>query len=155
MRWTKRSIVTVVVAMAGLMIFGGGAWAAGRFIITNINQIKPSVRAQLRRAAGQRGDKGPQGSRAPREHRGRRDHRARRECRECRGSPAARARLALRARSPRSSFGTISSTSPQTALPRRSRRVMPGKSWSAVKRGRSRTVTPLFTSSLHVQPETP
>ena len=62
MRWTRHSIVTVVVAMAGLMIFGGGAWAAGKFIITNINQIKPSVRAQLRGAPGQRGDKGSQGT---------------------------------------------------------------------------------------------
>ena len=62
MRWTRHSIVTVVVAMAGLMIVGGGAWAAGRFVITNINQIKPSVRAQLRGAQGQRGDKGSQGT---------------------------------------------------------------------------------------------
>ncbi len=62
MRWTRHSIVAVVVALAGLMIVGGGAWAASKFIITNINQIKPSVRAQLRGAQGPRGDNGPKGT---------------------------------------------------------------------------------------------
>lgn len=51
--------LTVVLVAIGLMAVAGGATAASQYIITNIHQIKPSVRAHLR---GQRGPRGLQGS---------------------------------------------------------------------------------------------
>ena len=51
----KYSFVTVVAATVGVLLVAGGAAAAGHFIITNVHQIKPSVRAELK------GDHGPRG----------------------------------------------------------------------------------------------
>jgi hypothetical protein len=57
------AVVTVVV---GLLLGGGGAYAAGRWVISNIGQIKPSVRAQLKGNQGPRGFTGAQGPQGPR-----------------------------------------------------------------------------------------
>ena len=40
--------VVVVVAILASLAFAGGAIASGRWVITNLNQIKPNVRHQLR-----------------------------------------------------------------------------------------------------------
>ena len=48
-------------ALVALAILTAGAGAAARFVITNIGQIKPSVRAQLRSSRGLRGCTGPRG----------------------------------------------------------------------------------------------
>jgi hypothetical protein len=53
----KFSFVTVVAATVGVLLVAGAAAAAGHFIITNVHQIKPSVRAELK------GDHGPRGFR--------------------------------------------------------------------------------------------
>ena len=55
----RRSVVVPAVVVFALL--GGGAAAATGYIITNINQIKPSVRAQLRGMQGPRGFTGPRG----------------------------------------------------------------------------------------------
>ncbi len=55
----KFSFVTVVAATVGVLLVAGAAAAAGHFIITNVHQIKPSVRAELK------GDQGPRGFRGP------------------------------------------------------------------------------------------
>ena len=47
----------------GVVIGGGSAFAASRYIITSVNQIKPSVRAQLRGSRGPTGARGAQGVR--------------------------------------------------------------------------------------------
>lgn len=49
--------------VVGVVIGGGSAFAASRFIITSVNQIKPSVRAQLRGSRGPTGARGAQGVR--------------------------------------------------------------------------------------------
>ena len=48
--------------LVALTLTTAGAGAADRFLVTNIGQIKPSVRAQLRSSQGPRGLIGPQGS---------------------------------------------------------------------------------------------
>jgi hypothetical protein len=47
------------------LAIAGGAAAAGKWVSSNINQIKPSVRHQLRGNAGPRGFTGPQGPAGP------------------------------------------------------------------------------------------
>ncbi len=56
----KRTTI-VAVALVALAVLTAGAGAASRFAITNIGQIKPSVRADLRGHHGPRGFTGPQG----------------------------------------------------------------------------------------------
>jgi hypothetical protein len=56
----KRTTI-LAAALVALTILTAGAGAATRFAITNIGQIKPSVRAQLRSSQGLRGLTGSQG----------------------------------------------------------------------------------------------
>ncbi len=49
---------TIIACLALFLSLGGGAWAAGKYIITSKSQIKPSVLEQL---SGDRGPKGAQG----------------------------------------------------------------------------------------------
>lgn len=58
----KYSFMTVVAATVGVLLVAGGAAAAGHFIITNVHQIKPSVRAQLKGNQGPRGFTGAKGA---------------------------------------------------------------------------------------------
>ncbi|MBV9002636.1 MAG: collagen-like protein [Solirubrobacterales bacterium] len=59
------AIVAVVAALVG----AGGAGAASQYLITNISQIKPSVRKQLRTPAhlviSVQGEQGPRGAQGP------------------------------------------------------------------------------------------
>jgi hypothetical protein len=56
----RKFVVGAVVL--GTLAFAGGAYAGGRWVITSINQIKPSVRHQLRGNTGPQGPQGPQGA---------------------------------------------------------------------------------------------
>jgi hypothetical protein len=56
----KRTTI-IAVGLVALAVLTAGAGAATQFVITNIGQIKPSVRAQLRSQQGPRGFTGPQG----------------------------------------------------------------------------------------------
>jgi hypothetical protein len=51
----------VVAVIIGALVGAGGTYAASRWVISNINQIKPSVRAQLKGSRGPRGVTGAQG----------------------------------------------------------------------------------------------
>lgn len=57
-RQTPATVIAVVVLMFAL----GGTALAGGYIITNVNQIKPSVLKKLRGNRGMRGPRGPQGA---------------------------------------------------------------------------------------------
>ena len=52
---------TIFIAVIGALVLAGSAGAAGRYLITNIHQIKPSVVRQLRGHRGLQGKAGPQG----------------------------------------------------------------------------------------------
>ncbi|MFL5862965.1 MAG: collagen-like protein [Solirubrobacteraceae bacterium] len=59
--------ITIITAtLAAAAVVAAGADAATRFVVTNANQIKPSVRAQLHGHQGARGFTGLQGPRGPR-----------------------------------------------------------------------------------------
>ena len=59
----RRPSSAVFIAILALFFaLGGGAFAAGQFVISNINQIKPSVLDQIKKGArGPRGPSGPPG----------------------------------------------------------------------------------------------
>jgi hypothetical protein len=59
----RRFVLTITVIAA--LVIAGGATAAGTWVISNINQIKPSVRHQLRGNQGPRGFTGAQGPQGP------------------------------------------------------------------------------------------
>jgi hypothetical protein len=54
--------VVVAVVVLGSLAFAGGAFAGGRWMITSIGQIKPSVRHQLQGSPGARGPAGANGA---------------------------------------------------------------------------------------------
>jgi hypothetical protein len=58
----KRSFATIVVSVVAALVVTGGVAAASGYLITNIHQIKPSVRAALRGRQGPRGFTGPKGA---------------------------------------------------------------------------------------------
>jgi hypothetical protein len=53
---------TIIAAVLAVAVLATGAGAVSHFIITNVAQIKPSVRAQLRGSQGLRGFAGPPGT---------------------------------------------------------------------------------------------
>lgn len=59
------SYANVAMTIAIVLAMGGGAYAANKFVITSIKQIKPSVVAQLKGKAGKAGPVGSQGPVGP------------------------------------------------------------------------------------------
>lgn len=57
----RPSPAMLIACLALFLVLGGTAFAAGHYLITSTRQIKPSVLATLRGAAGKRGPQGPQG----------------------------------------------------------------------------------------------
>lgn len=56
------SPATVIASLALVLAMSGGAFAAGRYLITSTKQIKPSVLAQLKGKPGSAGAQGSQGA---------------------------------------------------------------------------------------------
>lgn len=65
--FVRRRVTFANVAMTVALVFAmsGGAFAAGKFLITSTKQIKPSVLASLKGKAGPAGANGAQGSAGP------------------------------------------------------------------------------------------
>ncbi len=59
------SPATVIASLALVFAMAGGAYAAGRYVVTSTKQIKPSVLAQLKGKAGANGANGTQGPAGP------------------------------------------------------------------------------------------
>jgi hypothetical protein len=59
------SYVNVALTLALVFAMSGGAFAAGKYLITSTKQIKPSVLRQLRGGAGSGGAQGPAGPAGP------------------------------------------------------------------------------------------
>lgn len=58
----RKSATTIAAAVVGVLVIAGGATAASKYIISSINQIKPSVRAALKGNRGPRGFSGRTGA---------------------------------------------------------------------------------------------
>lgn len=56
---------TIIAVVALVFAMAGGAWAAGKYIITSKSQIKPSVLKQLKGAKGAKGAPGAPGATGP------------------------------------------------------------------------------------------
>lgn len=61
----KPSPSLIVACLALFFSLGGGAYAASRVLITNVHQIGPGVRHELRGRRGPAGPRGPAGSQSP------------------------------------------------------------------------------------------
>ena len=61
----RRWLIIASLTLLAIFVLGGGAWAAQRYLITNIHQIKPSVVTQLRGRTGARGATGATGAQGP------------------------------------------------------------------------------------------
>jgi hypothetical protein len=57
----RLGIPGVIAVLALVFAMVGGAWAAKKYVITSINQIKPSVQKKLKGAVGPQGPQGPKG----------------------------------------------------------------------------------------------
>ena len=66
-RALRKRLTYANIAMTLALVFAmaGGAYAAGKFVVTSTKQIKPSVLAQLKGKAGPAGPQGPQGPQGP------------------------------------------------------------------------------------------
>jgi len=62
MRRRRISFANAIAILALVFAMSGGAWAAGKYLITSTKQISPSVLKKLKGAAGPIGATGPQGA---------------------------------------------------------------------------------------------
>lgn len=65
MKRFPNSVAIVAIVLAALLVGGGTAVAAGKYIITSKSQIKPSVVKQLKGQAGKTGATGSTGAQGP------------------------------------------------------------------------------------------
>ena len=59
------SLTNIMMVVVLVFAMSGGAYAAGKFLITSTKQIKPSVLAQLKGKVGPAGHAGPAGPQGP------------------------------------------------------------------------------------------